>query len=321
MKTKKRSQLTLTILGTSSLTLALSACLSNEGGSGSSAAPAASASTAAVSAAASTEPAKASSKKKLYAQASTTCSPLSGTTSAPVVTVSYTSGLSGRLYSLNAGAPQPNTLTDLFTNSTDQGVNVFLNDVNVPTRLFNTGFPAADGHLLTDSTGQELVEWFGLDMYSSLTLGPNDQAGNYQLAMLSDDGAILSIGTGALNQYTQLINDDQLHPTRMACATESIELQKYQQIPIHLQYFQGPRWEIALVMMWRLVPPGQQCAADPECGATGNYTFFDPDNNSKPSATYTGLLTRGWVPLTSSNFEIPQESVVNPCLVPNYWAE
>jgi hypothetical protein len=236
-------------------------------------------------------------------------------------TLAYTYGLAGRIYSLNAGQTLPNNLAELFSRSTDQGVNLFLHDLNVPTRLFTEGFPAADGHFLKDDNGNELLEYFGIDMYSSIQLAPTDAEGSYQLALLADDGATLDIMSGAaLNQYTNLINDDGMHMTHMACATEGLQLSRYQQIPIHLKYMQGPRYHIALMLMWRPVPKGGQSTNDVLCGTEGNSQFFDPNNNSAPEQNYTDLLSRGWVPLAPQNYVIPQQQAFNPCAVPDYWS-
>jgi len=263
-----------------------------------------------------------------YSKTQTVCSPLAGSGGAGTVssgpsigpTLAAVSGLAGRLYALKPGSPLPQNLQQLFANSTDQNVNVFLNDVNVPTRLFNEGFPAADGHLLTDSTGQTLVEYFGLDLSSGLQLGPQDTPGDYQLALLADDGALLSLENGSPNNLITWIDNDGLHPTRMGCATQPLNFQPGQNIPIRLQYFQGPRYEIALTLMWRHWPTNGQCTSDPLCGTTGNYAFFNPDKASAPEQNYIDLLTRGWLPIAPINYVIPNLGF-NPCSVPNYFAQ
>jgi hypothetical protein len=251
-----------------------------------------------------------------YPQGTTVCSPLNG---GPVMPLNYVNGLAGRLYSLDTGAPTPNSLSQMFSDSTDVGINLFLDDLNVPTRLFTEGFPAADGTLLQNAQGKTLVEWFGMDVYSEIQLGPSDVEGPYQLAILADDGANLMIKAIGNNDYTKFIDDDGTHPTKMSCATSPLVINSYDRIPMHMQYYQGPRYEIALQLMWRPWPKDASAVKDPLCGTSGNYQFFDPTKTpSEPLQNYKDLLARGWKPLAPVNYVIP-ELGYNPCHVPDYW--
>ncbi len=183
--------------------------------------------------------------------------------------------------------------------------------LNVPTRDFTEGFPNANGQLLTFN-GSVLLEWFALFMESEIQLGPQDAPGSYQLALLADDGAVLSIKAPGNDSFVQFINDDGTHPTTMACATTPLVLNSYDTVPMQLEYYQGPRYQIALQLLWRPWPTSGS-AVDPLCGTSGNYQFFDPDNiPSTPEQNYLNLESRGWKPLTSSNYVIPNGGS-NPC--------
>jgi len=57
--------------------------------------------------------------------------------------------------------------------------------------------------------------------------------------------------------------------------------------------------------------------ADPLCGATGNETFFDYNNNSAPQAAYNQLLSRGWKPIAAANWNLPAFAIFNPCTTGN----
>jgi len=255
-----------------------------------------------------------------FAKATTVCSPLNGASNLnPSPYITYANGLTGRVYSLNSGATIPQNLAQQFASSSDVGINLFLNDLNVPTRLFSEGFPNAAGQLLADSNGNTLVEYFGIQVSSSIQLTATDAPGPYQLALISDDGSTLSVKTFGNNNYTTLINDDGTHPSKMTCASSPVTLSTYDQIPIQVQYFQGPRYEIALMLMWRPWPKNAADVQDPLCGTEGNYQFFNPNvSPPTPQSNYQALLARGWKPLLPTNYVIP-ELGFNPCVVPGYF--
>lgn len=245
----------------------------------------------------------------MYDRSTTVCDPMNGNQS---IFGGEINGLQGRLYAM---APQNqgvyDHVADYINDGIDTGTDVFLNSLNVPTRDFTEGFPAADGRLLSFN-GSILFEWFALYMESSIQLGPTDSAGSYQLALLSDDGAILSVKGPGTDTFTPFINDDGTHPTTMTCATTPLTISEYDLIPIQLQYYQGPRYQIALQLLWRPWPTTGS-AVDPLCGTSGNYQFFNPDTvPSTPQQNYLNLEARGWKPLAPANFVIPS-SGINPC--------
>lgn len=69
----------------------------------------------------------------------------------------------------------------------------------------------------------------------------SDPEGDYQIALLADDGAVLQASdTGA--GFTTLIDNDGTHPTKMACASRTVHMSRDSRIPIKLDYYQGPRY-------------------------------------------------------------------------------
>ncbi|MGE4108352.1 MAG: hypothetical protein AB7F66_14190 [Bacteriovoracia bacterium] len=192
-----------------------------------------------------------------------------------------------------------------------EGVDIYFNNLFVPTRMFDSGFETLAGGVLKNNHDDTLFEWFSLNINSYLRLRMEDAPGNYEFALLADDGAVLSgdFGLG----YEQLVVNDGTHPTRMGCGAHPVALDHNSNIPITIDYFQGPRYHIALTMLWRRHQPN---ATEPLCGASGNSLFFDPaqsiNGNYAPQAAYNALLSRGWTPVPAENLYLGEDS--NPCL-------
>jgi hypothetical protein len=227
-------------------------------------------------------------------------------------------GLSAKLFYLTASMPQYTDVEDYITKGIELPVDVFFAQVNVPTRLFTAGFPSQAGPAFTTPDGQVLLEYFALRYESVLQLGPHDAAGKYQIGILSDDGAILSVDQGG--GLSQFLNNDGTHPSRFGCATQTIRFDNSTQLPIQLDYYQGPRYHIANILVWRQISDDVDetkdptVLSDPACGLTGNETFFDyTQTPSAPTQTWLDLLGRGWRVIAPENFALPGQTPVNPC--------
>ena len=114
------------------------------------------------------------------------------------------------------------------------------------------------------------------------------------------------------------INNDGDHPTRMGCATNLVNMTRRTKLEVDLTYYQGPRYHISNILLWRLVPNGSLAGQDSECGKAGNNYFFDPNQSSAPLAPYNGLLARGWKVLEPTNFwvvgsDLNASTNYNPC--------
>jgi hypothetical protein len=208
---------------------------------------------------------------------------------------------------------------DYLDHGIDPGVDLFFDQLNTPTRPFDRGFVLQSGELLTLPDGTTLYEYFALHMESTLKLGPAEAPGKYQLALLTDDGSILSASTQT--GFVELVNNDRTTPTRFACASQTLELGSSSRIPIEVDYFQGPRYHIALMVLWRRVSDTvdenitPSALSDSACETSGNDRFFDSRQNPpKPSQVFNDMLQRGWKVLGPENFELPAHVRQNPCV-------
>ena len=83
-------------------------------------------------------------------------------------------------------------------------------------------------------------------------------------------------------------------------------------------YYQGPRFHISNVLLWRKLADGVNAGQDAKCGVEGNEYWFDPNNNSRPTVQYSNLFNRGWNVVSQGNFYLPTEAnestQYNPCV-------
>jgi hypothetical protein len=223
------------------------------------------------------------------------------------------SGLSGKIRYLEGG-PYPSTVDAILEKGKDAGVKLVLNSINVPTTAFTRGFAeSATSTPLKKADGSTLVEWFGIDVRSDLILSDSDAEGYYQFALLSDDGSVLTIDTEQANGGTVLVNNDGSHPTKMGCSTSAVFLKKNETRSIRLKYYQGPKNQIALMLLWRKVGAANT-ALDASCGLGGTQYFFNSTVfPSVPKAPYNDLLARGWKVVSGKNFVLPADIISNPC--------
>jgi hypothetical protein len=106
---------------------------------------------------------------------------------------------------------------------------VCLSQLDITPRPFRQGLPGLDG----------LVEWFGLDIRFTVTI---PSPGRWDLKLVSDDGAILSI------DGRDVINNDGVH--RATARWAQVRLLSGVR-NFRVRYFQGPREHIALMLVWR----------------------------------------------------------------------
>jgi hypothetical protein len=191
---------------------------------------------------------------------------------------------------------------------------LYFSSLNTPTLHFTAGFQTKSGDYLLNPVNEEpLVEYFALSFHSLLQLAPGEAEGRYQLALISDDGSVLDIKNG--DAYSRLVDNDGTHSTRMVCATQTVEMKTGQSLPIQVHYYQGPRTEIALQLLWRPVTEGQSLQ-DSMCGVVGRTAFFTGFENGgtpQPTSNYTAMLDRGWKVLSNQNFLLPASAGMNPC--------
>jgi hypothetical protein len=187
---------------------------------------------------------------------------------------------------------------------------LFLSTLDVPTRRFTEGFPTLSGDMVKNDAGVDLLEYFHLSFRSELKLGDDEEEGLYELAVLADDGARLSVDGSTFLESTGV------HPTKLLCAPADtagvVDLRRSSSLPIKVEYFQGPRHHIALQLLWRKVDSSR--LPEPRCGQLGNEHWFN--YNATPvvaKAPYQDLLDRGWSVIPAHVFRIPRDEYMNPC--------
>lgn len=219
-------------------------------------------------------------------------------------------GLIAELFYVDARLHHHSRVQDYFDEGTQSTQKLFFTNIDVPTRVFDTGFPSQTGSKIHDDNGNELIEYFALRFKSVLTLGPDDQEGDYEFALLSDDGAILKM-IDINGEETIIVDNDGDHPSKFGCGNQTVHMSRDTAIDVRLEYYQGPRRHIALVPMWRKVD--SSTPEEKECGGLGNGRYFDFNHNSQPKKHYLDLLARGWKPIASENWQLPPSSIFNPC--------
>lgn len=237
------------------------------------------------------------------------CNPLDGEQSIE----DLNQGIEAELYYLDSTQPQYDHVSDYFSfGHFVEGVKLYFNQIFVPTRPFDRGFTLANGQTIVNpNDGSTLYEYFAIRHRGRIQLG-SKAPGLYDFAILSDDGAILYLDDGSGN-LVEYINNDGQHPTKMACSTVPVELGADDKISFQLDYNQGPRYHISLILMWRPHDPTK----DKECGKSGNEYFFDyTQDPPTPTSKYNGLLARGWQPLAPENYKLPDDVANNPCNEP-----
>lgn len=212
--------------------------------------------------------------------------------------VVYGHGLVGKLYD---GAPNKiQNFGELLSKGKVLEGMIYMSKLNIPTRRFDKGFPREDGTMVMNSMGQVLIENFGIEFSGSLELLPEDGPGYYEIGVISDDGTVLDVEVGG--KQVAIISGDHTTPSKFFCSTNLVRMEEGKAVPMRLRYFQGPRYHIALIMMWRKVRSLEgesagliknqvkQPVKETRCGIAGNKFFFDPDLNSQPTMDYLDLF-------------------------------
>jgi predicted TIM-barrel fold metal-dependent hydrolase len=145
-------------------------------------------------------------------------------------TVVIPSGLKGQVYLLRRNADR---LPD-FDKLKEPAGNIYTSELNIPPQDFKQGFPG-----VTDR-----FEWFAIDYTGRFWI---EKSGIYAFALLSDDGSRLSIDDQLL------IDNDGVHPPQERRGSVRLSRGIHR---IRVSYFQGPRFEVALVL--RIAGPGEK---------------------------------------------------------------
>lgn len=246
-----------------------------------------------------------------YPVTKTVCDPLGGEPAE-----NYRNGLRADLFYKLENQPILTRAMDYELFNFKSSQNLFFADVNVPTRVFTDGFSTKADEVLMNDQGEKLIEYFGIKYESSLALSSEDAEGEYEIALLSDDGTVMKIFENG--RFNTLIDNDNVHESKLKCSSRNITLTRNAVIPFQLYYFQGPREHISNLMLWRKVDPNT--SQDPLCNAFGNNYWFDLNNASAPKAPFLSLLDRGWQVVGKENFWIydDEERLTSEQLIKKY---
>lgn len=194
-------------------------------------------------------------------------------------------GLVSKLFYQQPGDPKyglAKNFNDIVENGHDTGVNIYMNKLYVPTRAFDLGFVNENGELLTTENGNTLYEYFAIKAQTNLQLGPNDSPGLYQLATLADDGIVVEtkpFGADDSVPWTTQIAADKITSSRFSCAQTFVDMQPGVPLQTQIKYWQGPKFHIAAILLWRKVTPNMLASQDPYfddvCGYADNSLWFD----------------------------------------------
>jgi hypothetical protein len=138
--------------------------------------------------------------------------------------VPISNGLLGRVYLL----PDTTHWLPDFDTMTPVDNPVYANEINIPWQKWTSGFPGL----------RDRVEWFGIEYTGSFK---PTKAGTYIFKLISDDGSKLFI------DGKKVIDNDGIH---MEWAGRDTLYLSDAPHSIKLDYFQGPRYELALQLYW-----------------------------------------------------------------------
>jgi hypothetical protein len=186
-------------------------------------------------------------------------------------------------------------VTDFFQYGHPANVDFFLSTLNVPTRSWTRGFSTTDGAAITKPNGDPLFEHFGLQLSGGVQLPNGHPNKKMQFALMSDDGSMMwtvQKGQGAGKTKEVVVNNDGVHSPLFTVAKNYVELSSTERTPIEIEWFQGPREHIALVLLWREWDETRGWN-DTAHLTGGNDYFFDYSGSpSLPLAPWLDIMTR-----------------------------
>lgn len=223
-------------------------------------------------------------------------------------------GLFGSLYYLTPDQPRYSSVDDYINHGHAANAEIYLDRLFVPTRPSDRPFYTQAGTPITNNDGSTIYKDFAVRLQAQVQLAANENPGYYQLAVISNDGAVLKVSDGE-GGFKTIVNNDGEHPAAFACATEPVYLDRNTKLPITLDYFQGDGGHISLVTVWRPWPsdPNAVSGHDSYCGRQGNGLFFKfSENPVTPHKAFYEMLAQNWKVLENENYYFPEQTS-NPC--------
>jgi hypothetical protein len=167
-------------------------------------------------------------------------------------------GLIAKIYE---GQNQWNDLNRYAREGYEHPEKMYFSNFNVPNRSFTEGFTYGDKDFLKDKNGAKLVEWFGISAFGHIVLPENGTDGYYHIATISDDGVKVTVGDELL------INALVPMSATIKCASKLVYLEKGVKQTFQLDYYQGPRTEIALMAFIKKVNDPTKFNVSKDCGS------------------------------------------------------
>ncbi len=137
-------------------------------------------------------------------------------------------GLQGRVFQLKPGAKA----LPKFAHMRPVG-SIYTTSLNVWPQNFDEGFPNV----------MDRFEWFAIEYTGKFWI---ENSGHYRFSLLADDGAKLYLNDRVV------IDIDGVHDARASSGSATLTRGVYE---IKVEYFQGPRFTVALVLA--VAPPGK----------------------------------------------------------------
>jgi hypothetical protein len=138
--------------------------------------------------------------------------------------------LEGRIFQFEAGTKE---LPQNMHKDYKSLLTLYTKKIDVPTRNFTEGFPGLEN----------VFEWFGIQYRGSVAI---KKPGLYTFRLLSDDGSKLYVDSNLV------IENDGIHAPKSKTGEIYLSPGTY---PLRVDYFQGPRMQIALQLF--VAPPGE----------------------------------------------------------------
>lgn len=189
----------------------------------------------------------------------------------------------GLIASIYEGDKSFVNLDKYITSGIKHPVDLYFSNFNVPTRSFDQGF-GSDDAFLKSVKDEKLIEWFSIHARGFLLLPQAEESGFFHVVTQSDDGIRIKVGGEVI------LENDNTHAPTIDCASKVIELKKGEKKAFELQYFQGPRYHIALVTMIKRIE-------DP--------TVFMKSGNCKTKNVHSVMEAEGYKVIGPSWFVLP----------------
>lgn len=192
-------------------------------------------------------------------------------------------GLIGNIYE---GQPEWGNIEKYLQDGVVHPQTIYFSHFEVAPRSFSEGFGNGEEALKSQSN-EKLIEWFSIEARGNINLPADMEEGTYHIATLSDDGIRVTVNGEVILQ------NNAVHAPIIDCASKLVTLKKGQAQSFKLNYFQGPRYQIALMTFIKKID---------------NPSTFLTESCRK--SDHNLLLAEGYKVMGAEFFTIPNEFVL-----------